>query len=262
MWRACIIAFVALVVASLPTAHAQMTIIPQSKINQVANPTTAHSELMEFANEGVIEVGTISEDQTEWNGQIEWKNVGNKPIAITRIQTTCSCVNSKFDKRPTNAGEQSSIEVKFVPKGRLGGVEQRLFVYTTLSDKYPTAIIQLRGRVTPSADKSGNYHHSCGTLLLMQTQVSFDAEGMQCAEIAVMNGGSTPLTITHDQRLSHPALRANTEPTTLAPGQEGNLVISYNPSNKAAIPPLLYLKGINTSPRERQIKVVIKQPTN
>lgn len=258
MWGGKRLAMAALAVVTLSAASAQITIIPQEKINQVANPTTAHSELMLFDSEGIIEVGTISEDLAEWKGSIGWQNLAPKAVAITRIQSSCGCLKASFDKRPTASGKRGTIEVRFVPKGRIGSVEQRLFVYTTLSEKHPTAIVRLKGKVTPSADQSGNYAHSCGELLLMQRQVTFEGESKQTERIAVMNGGSSPLTVTHDKRLTHPALKAYTEPATLAPHEQGDLVVEYDPTKKSKHLPLLYLHGLNIAPRERQISVVVK----
>ena len=259
MWRRLICGVVVSMVATLSTAHAQLNIIPQSKIQDVANPQTAHSEVMPFDNNGVVRMGTVSEDAAEWKGRALWRNVGDKPIAITRIQSSCSCLRASFDKRPVGSGKQGVIEVTFNPKGRLGGVEQRLFVYTTLSDKHPTAIVRLQGKVTPSADASGSYPHSCGTLLMMQKQVVFAPNGKQTERIAVMNGGSTQLRIRHDGRMSTPGLKAHTEPETLAPGQEGDLVVEYSPRKGNYNGPLmLYLEGVEAPPRGRRIEVVLR----
>lgn len=260
LWRRVVCGVIALAVATLSAAHAQLTIIPQSRIDQVANPTTVGADQMAFEGEGVVEIGAVSEDLPQWSGSIGWTNKGPKPLAITRVQSTCSCVKATFGKRPIGSGERGVIEVSFVPKGRIGSVEQRLMVYTTLSDTHPTAIVHLRGRVTPSADPTGLYQHSCGPLLMMQRAVSFEAtEGVQSERIAVMNGGVAPLTIGHDGRLTSPELKAYTEPQTLTPGQEGDLVIEYRPTEQSKGTPLvLYLKGLQLAPRKRQIEVILR----
>ena len=246
-------------VATLSASYAQLNIIPQSKISEVANPQTVGSDVVSFDNEGIVAFGTVSEDAAVWKGVAVWHNLSDKPLAITRIQSSCSCLSASFDKRPVKGGSKAEIELSFNPKGRLGGVEQRLFVYTTLSDKHPTAIVKLQGRVTPSADASGSYPHSCGTLLLMQKQVSVGPKGKQTERIAVMNGGSTPLHIRHDGKLTTQGLKAYTEPTTLAPVQEGDLVIEFSPQKGAgSTPPMLYLDGVQTPPRNRRIEVVVR----
>lgn len=244
-------------VVMLPTGvlRAQLPIIPR-EVREAANPTTVEGEWLIFESGTTHTFGTISEDDTLWQANLQWRTKEGRKVTITRIQSSCGCLAAKWDKRLSVNVTEGTIEIKYYPKGHAGKVHQRLFVYTSLSDEKPTAIISLVGTVTPSHDRSGDYQHSAGVLGMRQKDVVVPAGG-GVARIAVMNCGSTPLRITHDGRLSTPNVKAHTEPEVLKGGAEGDLVIEYAPDKTDAV--MLYLTGLNTPPRERKIEVTIEK---
>lgn len=211
---------------------------------------------MVLDNEGVISFGTIGEDDGAWQGEITWRSNKDKPLTITRITSSCGCLKVHWDRREATNAKEGSLKVEYHPKGHPGKVEQRLFVYTTLSERRPTAIVRVVGTVTPSSDKRGNYPHAIATLRLRQREVTLPSDGGKVS-IAIINGGSGTLRITHDRSLSMGGIEAHTVPAELLPGQEGDLVINYSP--KSDQPPILYLKGINAAPRERKIEIRIEE---
>lgn len=231
------------------SALAQMVIIPQEKIQEAANPTTITNSPMHFAEGESVSLGTISEDCGEWTTAIRWSS--SKPLTITHIKTSCGCLSANWSRREATSATEGTIELTYHPKGRAGSVEQRAFVYTTLSDEKPTAIVRLVGRVEPSADHTLHYPHRAGTLGLRTKSIVMPTEGGKM-EIAVMNCGSEPLKARHDERLSLGGVRAKTKPAVLQAGEEGVLVVEYIPDNN---PPILYLGGVNAPPRERKIEI-------
>ena len=244
-------------VVMLPTGvlRAQLPIIPR-EIREAAKPTTVEGEWLIFEGGTTHTFGTISEDDALWQTNLQWRTKEGRKVTITRIQTTCGCVAAKWDKRLSVNVTEGTIDVKYYPKGHAGKVHQCLFVYTSLSDEKPTAIISLVGTVTPSHDRSGDYKYSAGVLGMRQKSVAVPEGGGE-VRIAVVNCGSTPLRVVHDGRISTPNIKAHTEPETLESSQEGDLVIEYSPDNTNAV--MLYLAGINTPPRERKIEVTIEK---
>lgn len=243
--------------AMLPTSvlRAQLPIIPR-EVREAAKPTAVEGEWLIFDDGTNITFGTISEDDAPWQTTLHWRTKEGRKLTITRVQTTCGCLVAKWDRRASVEASKGTIEVTYHPKGHAGKVNQRLFVYTSLSDEKPTAIISLVGTVTPSIDRSGDYQHSAGVLGMRQKSVVI-TEGGGRARIAVMNCGSTPLRITHDSKLSTPNIKAHTEPEILESGAEGDLVIEYKSNKTDAV--MLYLAGLNTPPRERKIEVTIEK---
>ena len=232
---------------------AQMVIIPQERVQEAANPSTIKNSPMHFTVGDKVSFGTIGEDLGEWKTSLHWQS--EEPLTITRIKTTCGCVGTEWSRRAATNATSGDVEVTFHPKGRTGSVEQRIFVYTTLSDDTPTAIVKVVGTVEPSADHTSLYPHLAGTLGLRTKSVRLPAEGGR-VEIAVMNCGSTPLRVTHDGKLSLGGVQAYTKPAVLEANEEGVLCVEYAPE---AAPAMLYLAGISAPPRERKIEIEIEK---
>lgn len=251
--RRCVIGIL-LLLGTWGGAVAQIRIIPQERVQEAANPSTIEEQAMLFEEGERVSFGTISEDSEPWRAVLRWHSAEGKRLTITQIKTSCGCLVAEWDKRSATNATEGNISIEYRPKGHIGGIRQRIFVYTTLSDTKPTAIVEIVGTVEPSADHSSLYPHNAGTLGLRTKQVKMPAEGGE-VEIAVMNCGSEPLRVEHDRRMSVGGVRAHTEPKVLQSGEEGVLVVEYKPEGML---PMLYLKGVAAPPRERKIEIEIE----
>lgn len=234
--------------------NAQLVVIPQEKVHEAASPTLADEAHMLIQEGVVLNFGTLSESDPAWQTTIHWRDAKGRKTTITRITTSCSCVEADWNKR-AGATTEGAIEIKFHPQGRLGGIRQMLLIYTTLSDQKPTATITLVGKVVPSDDHSTTHPYAMGPLRLRQTSLSFSPKG-GVEKIAVINSGSKVLTITHDQHFSSEGIKAYTIPRELAPGEEGDLVVEWQPNSTK---PTLLLEGIDLPTRKRKIDIRIKE---
>lgn len=238
-------------------AMAQIRIIPQESLEEAANPSTIGEEVMLFEEGTKVSFGTIGEDSEPWHTTLHWRNsVEGRRITITQVKTSCGCLVAEWDKRQSINASEGTLTVTYHPKGHAGEVAQRIFVYTTLSESKPTAIVECFGKVEPSADHTSRYPLLMGTLGLRNRTVTLPAEG-GAMEIAVMNCGSEPLRVTHDVRMSVGGVGAYTLPHVLQPGEEGVLVVEYKPEGNT--PPMLFLEGVNIPPRERKIEIEIEK---
>ena len=236
-------------------ANAQMVIIPRERVEEAANPTTIANAPMLFENDGVVSFGTISEDCGEWRSVLLWHTKGDTALTITQIKTSCGCLTAHWDKRSATNANGGEIEITYRPKGHAGEVEQRLFVYTTLSTSHPTAIVKVVGTVEPTTNRANHYPFMAGTLgLRTKSVVLSEREGQ--IEIAAMNCGSAPLRVKHDERLSLGDISAHTKPEVLQSGEEGVLCIDYSSEGEMI---MLYLEGVNAAPRERKIEIEIEK---
>lgn len=242
-----------MVVASA-NSTAQIRLIPQERLDSVANPPIEPTHLQFPA--APIRMGEISEEGGLWHGEVVWRN-GEKgtPVVITGVQSSCGCLRAEYDREPVKAGDEGRLRLIYNPKGRPGSVEQRLFVYTSLSASKPSAVVRLQGYVTPAADKRGRYPKVCGELLLRQNEVQM-AVGEREVRIACLNGGDRALRITEDRLLTPRGFRVTTEPEVLSPGVEGDLVIRLGESMPRGVYPIL-LDGLTLPPRMRTIRVQI-----
>ena len=138
-------------------------------------------------------------------------------------------------------------------------MRQRVFIYTDRSTQMPTAILDIKGEVRPSLERTGDYPYPIGALLLRNRTLRFDvgSGGVQTMRIACMNGGKVDLTPSKDNLLSSAALTLSAEPATLRAGEEGEIVIRYTPGvNDNKGPLRLFVENRNLPPRDREIKII------
>lgn len=244
------------------SASAQIKLISREKLDSVTNPRTVEGAKMQFRGGNIFSFGTIGEDDGRWEKSVEWSNGGDETVVVTRITTSCSCLQAVADKGAVKAGGSSKLRLTYYPKGHPGKVEQRVFVYTNLSATIPSAIVTLRGEVTPSADCSADYPRRRGELLLRRDTVVFAGDRAQTERIACLNNGSRALRLETDM-LSSRGLTLRTEPAVLAAGEAGDLVISYTPEeDKQPLWLKLYIKGLALPLRTREITVQIDKKEN
>lgn len=248
--------YCSLLLLLLPTlVSAQIRIVSQERLDSVRNPQVIASKL-HFPQEP-IRMGSIPEQGGLWTTHFVWENRGEQtPVVITAIKSTCGCLRTEYSAEPRKLGERGSIKLLYNPKGRPGAVDQRLFVYTSLSSSRPTAIVRLVGHVEAAADRRDDYPYSCGSLRLRQQEPLY--EGVGEVRIACMNVGQTPLRITEDPHFTPRGVRIFTEPAELQPAQEGDLVIRLQQEpdfrEDGSLP--LLLRGLDLPPRMRTLKLV------
>lgn len=263
---------VAVLLSAVVSARAQIRIVPRARLDSVANPATVGGGRMVFA-EGVpskadiqlVEFGTLSEDAEPWSRTIEWTNRGSEPLVVTRVTTGCSCVRVENSVQPVRKGQKGRITVTFDPKGRVGGVVQRVWIYTNLSAKTPTAVLELRGRVLSTQADNG-YPVTMGDLRLSTGRVIL-TEGR--ASVACKNVGSRAMRLTADAMLSTPNISLRTEPEVLNAGAEGVLIVECKGAKSATArkehpnlntePVRLYVGGLELPPRVRRLEVLFEE---
>lgn len=251
------VAIYAVLLCAVQMLSAQIRIIPQERVLEAANPKSVTSPLR-FSSE-VVDFGTIDEMSGVWQGSVDVMNTGGDTIAITQVKSTCGCLQIGLPKRVLAPRESVKATLKYYPRGHAGRITQRVLLYTNVSEKYPSAIVQLRGVVTASADRSDDYPYTRGTLRLRQEEVHFGVAGRQVQRIACMNGGSTELRLAVDTLLTSRGVRVRFEPSILAPKQEGDMIVEYEPQRdiKEEKALKIYLKLPNVAPRYGVVEVRI-----
>lgn len=67
-----------------------------------------------------------------------FENVGNEPLVIHRVRTSCGCAAAILSKKNLNPGEKGEIQAKFNTQGYYG--EQKKFIYVESND--PSASVK------------------------------------------------------------------------------------------------------------------------
>lgn len=247
-----------LLLAALPLRAQWLPHATRERLDSIANPATAPGgEAMQFDCRS-IETGELEEDGAPTTYTYRWRNGGEQPLVITRIQTTCGCAQAGYDKRPVPAGGEGEVKVTYHPKGHPGDFRRKIFVYTQLSDKQPTAVLELTGHVKASALPTHDYAHAMGPLLLKQRTVRLAGDRKQTERIECLNAGTKPLRLTADANLLPEYLTFECDPEVFGPGETGDLVIRFDPAkapeNLPAWMPVL-LEGLTLPPSQRTLRV-------
>ena len=241
---------------------AQPTKLPtREELDQLVSPklsTTANRGVA--ATKATIELGEI-EDSKSIVARFTLKNATSNTVVITELRSTCSCL--KVVTRPSTLQPKQSItiEVEYNPKGRSGKFSQEVLVYTSLDAKSPTERLTLTG-TTKSTNRFPHLSKRMGNLYLSRTTVSLDGVkpgSTRRESIVVANGGERSVTLTAKSLIE--GLEFRLTPTTLKPGEEGEIVISYTPRRAIDEPieTLLIVEGCDGKPTERAIKVMINR---
>ena len=240
-----------IMLCAVQLVSAQIRIIPREKVLDAAEPKLAPSALR-FAPQSV-DFATIDEMSGVWQGSAKLVNEGSDTVVMAMVKTTCGCLKAELAKRLLAPKEEVAVHLKYYPRGHAGDVMQRVFLYTTTSNN-PVAVLRLTGKVTASADRSDDYPYSRGVLRLRQEQVR--VQGGEVLRVACMNGGSTTIRPMADSLLLTKGLKVRFEPSTLAPKQEGYMVVGVSPKI-APQSAKIYLKGVGVPPRQSVVEVLI-----
>lgn len=255
MVRLGFISVIVLACAALCPVQAQIKVIPREKLEAVANPRLSpDSASLEFDVRRIV-AGPMNETDAPKAFRYRMTNVGDAPVSITRINTTCSCANAVYDRKTVLPGESACITVTYDPKGHPGRFERRIFVYTGEGGS-PAAILSLSVNVGHAEDFSGLYHHQMGPIRLRRTEVSFnpDAKGVEKIPFVNLSGG--PMSLRCDETMLPECLGFYTEPSVVGDRQEGEIVITFDPSKgrvRTRMP--VILKDLGISPSRSSITV-------
>lgn len=240
--------------AAATPARGQFHIVPRQRLDSMANPSLADgAQAMRFVSKR-IDTGRIGEDDGPKSYRFEWQNAGNTPLVVTRVTTTCGCAVAAWDRQPVKPGEKGQITVTYHPKGHPGSFARKIFLFTQLSAKAPTAVLELTGEVIPSARPTYAYPHARGNLLLKQEEIRLDPSRKAVERIECLNGGSDTLRISIDTRILPPCIRAEFSPAVLLPGAIGEVTVSFDPASGHApqrVP--VFLRGVGLPPSQSAV---------
>lgn len=204
--------------------------------------------------------GVIYEDSSPLRVEYVFVNTSSKPVYITRITTNCGCTVAEIGDSLISPGEKGVISILFNPHRRSGTVDTNSFIYTSLSEKEPVAKLTLLGNVIDN-DEWNHLPYRVGALKLKRKEVEFEpVKGgtMPQQRIPCANVGTRPL------RLSSELLPAfasfTTEPEEIAPGEEGDIVITINGDMLPPKAPRIFsvvVEGVEGRISDRTIKVKI-----
>ena len=79
------------------------------------NPNKNIPKTTAEATQTEIDFGTFGKSEVK-ETTIEVRNIGDNPLVIVDVSTTCGCTAATYDKRPANPGESLRVGIKMTPK--------------------------------------------------------------------------------------------------------------------------------------------------
>ena len=189
-------------------------------------------------------------------------NVSDKPVIITRVTTNCGCTATEIGDSLIAPGEKGVIKVLFNPRRRSGTVDTNTFVYTSLSSKEPVAKLTLLGNVIDN-DEWNHLPCRVGTLKMKRKEVAFEPVKPGTSpqqRIPCANVGTRPLVLS--SKLLPSFVSFSTEPREIAPGEEGDVVITINGDMLPLDAPQLFsvvIDGVEGRISDRTLKVKLEK---
>ena len=250
-----LISVVSAILLAMTPAFSQIRILPREKVESVSNPRLSRdSAALAFDTRHLV-AEPMNEDDAPRTFLYRFTNKGEEPLVIKRLASSCSCAAAVAVKTEIGPGESSQIRVTYNPKGHPGRFERKVFVYTEGEDD-PAAILRLSVDVSNGADMSREWPVQMGPVRLRRQEVTF-AEGVKAVEkMRFVNLSGKPLTLSCEEAFLPECLSFRTDPVTVADGEEGQIVISYDPSVSGSRETMkVILKGLGLPPSKATISV-------
>ncbi len=192
-------------------------------LGQIAKPIQFREESFDF--------GIVKEEGGPVMHEFVFTNYSNRSIQILTVQASCGCTTPDWTKDLIAPGKTGFVQASFNPKGRPGYFNKSLTV-TTNYDSNPI-ILQIKGQVAAAGEsgqrsdfqvENGNWRLKSGSFNMGKV---FLKDEPTVRDFQILNGGKNP--ITYSGEFIGPAyIKADVQPRTIAPGQKGNIKLSYN----------------------------------
>jgi hypothetical protein len=80
----------------------------------------------------IIDLGNLSQNDDKQIVRLQFTNVGNVPLVVTEVRTSCSCTTVKHDRKPVQPGESGVLNITVDPaKAPVGSFYRVLQVFST-----------------------------------------------------------------------------------------------------------------------------------
>ncbi len=249
-------------------SHAQIRTVPKELLDSIANPAEDVSgSFMKFETKRIV-TGIIEEDGIPPVYGFRFVNVSDKPLEIRNITSSCGCIVAECSAAAVNPGDSAVVSVTYYPKGHPGRFERRIFVYTGTSGTRPAAVLYLDATVRQGNDRNYLYPHRLGRIRMKVREFTFRSDIRDVVCLDFLNTGDTPVTPRVAKAMLPDFIGAWCETPDVAPGEKGEICISFDPDRYAAsqagrpagaavtrVP--LILEGLGASPRESSITLNI-----
>jgi hypothetical protein len=109
----------------------------------VGYATAAAQAKFKFDTE-TIDYGTIQKG-SDGVRVFEFTNIGNEPLVITDVKSSCGCTVPEKPKNAIAPGERGMIKVKYDTENKIGPIRKTVTVYSNADE--PIKALKIKGEV-------------------------------------------------------------------------------------------------------------------
>lgn len=200
----------------------------------IASLTAAAQPALTFTPDA-WDFGDIPEAGGRVSHTFTGENLGDKPLVILDVVTTCGCTVPEFSRKPVVPGGRTQITVTYDPQNRPGAFAKELAVYST--ERQRIATLTVRGHVVPRPRGIEElYPVDAGRGLRLSSTLcafSYVYPGREVrSAIGFANTSQHAVRLTLRSRTESGVLDAD-YPSLIAPGERGEIVLAYRiPADK------------------------------
>ena len=99
----------------------------------VSSLSVSAKPVLELSEE-IVDFGAVRLDPTVHRKNLLVKNVGDEPLVINQVSSTCHCVETEWSVKPIEAGASDSIKIEFTPDVS-GVVSKKLIIYSNAQNR-------------------------------------------------------------------------------------------------------------------------------
>ena len=261
-------------VAAVPGGQIRIVPREQLELNLSADSQALAFDTMELS------LTSLSEDSEPVTVVFPVKNVSSRTIYLTRVSSSCSCLQPEpFDGfLKLSPGESYEIRAVYNPEGHPGKFSRKLFVYTAASEDTPAAVLTVNADVAWSSNPQTEFPVRCGNLLLARAAVTLSGGKVMLSGGEKWPAGKKEIVSIRCYNASSKAMRLSAqtdfvpfpvvmhcEPQVLRSGERGRIVLEIGGGDGAGVAGgvasgeyPIFLKGCGARPSESKIILKIK----
>lgn len=144
-------------------------------VSCIASAQTGESKPVFSLTQTEHDFGTIGETDGYAEHTFRFKNTGNAPLVITRVQASCGCTRPEWTKAPVEPGKEGYILVAYNPKGRIGNFRKSITAYTNEEEGgFKRHKLYIKGLVTKKpGDPKVSYIDTAGGVGIEYKKLTF-----------------------------------------------------------------------------------------
>jgi len=207
-----------------------------------------------------FDFGKVHEEDGKITTIFTFKNEGNAPLVVSRVQASCGCTTPTWSKEPIEPGKSGSVTVTYNPEGRPGMFTKTITVYSNAAEEQ--AVLIIKGEVIPKATAENNPYPVNMRGILVKNKVvqmnNIDKGKTQIRTLDIKNATSIPVKPTIQNLPAY--LTATVTPAMLKPNEEGKITFTLNTAKSTEWGPVtnnVYLNFNDQKIKTEDVKVII-----